>query len=73
MLKIKSYMKNEKPHWILITDDAVIKVALEEKLKEMIERNERIISSKLETDKNYKRKLAEEVKRYKEYLIELSK
>ncbi|MCR2042615.1 hypothetical protein NSA23_00660 [Anaerosalibacter massiliensis] len=73
MLKIKSYMKNEKPHWILETDDAVIKVALEEKLKEMIERNERIIKSKLETDIEYKRKLAEEVKRYKEYLIELSK
>ena len=73
MLKINGYMKNNKPHWQLKTDDAVIKVALEEKLKEMIERNERIISSKLETDIEYKRKLAEEVKRYKEYLIELSR
>ena len=73
MLKIKSYMKNDKPFWILITDDAVIKVALENRLTEMIERNERIIASDFETDIEYKRRLAEEVKRYKEYLIELSK
>lgn len=73
MLKINNYMKNNKPFWELRTDDAVIKVALEEKLTEMIERNERIIASDFETDENYKRKLAEEVKRYKQYLIELSR
>ncbi|WP_042681991.1 hypothetical protein [Anaerosalibacter massiliensis] len=73
MLKINNCMKNEKPHWTFETDDAVIKVAIERGLTEMIERNERIISSKLETDIEYKRKLAKEVKRYKKYLIELSK
>lgn len=71
MLKINNCMKNEKPHWTFETDDAVIKVAIERGLTEMIERNKRIISSKLETDKNYKRKLAEEIKRYKKYLEKL--
>lgn len=71
MLKINSYIKNEKPHWIFETDDAVIKVALERGLIEMIERNKRIIASDFETDIEYKRKLAEEVKRYKKYLEKL--